>query len=220
MWTWRECQASSPPAACVGLAKPGLHGRLFGTEPALGLRASIAATVGQVIDACMGPGTNSVVGLDFAADRHACFFRKERLARIRRAVRAQQLGGTFVPPAEILGGNEAALPQAGECCSRVFLIHREAPLGLRLQTESPTLAHQPVAKIDARDGALPNPSLWVSRIRADVLAFDRSTRDEIVQFISNPDAARKRLAILVEASLISFQRVDPVKPEGLAIDPN
>src|SRR5262245_30837893 len=126
----------------------------------------------------------------------------------------------LVPPAKILRGNETSLPQAGVGCTRVFLVDREAPLGGRLQIERPSLAHQPVAKIDAGNGALPYPSLWVGRIGANILALDRPPRDELVQFFCDRGTAREQLSILVEAKLISFRRVDPVKPEALTVDLN
>src|SRR5215470_7158596 len=125
----------------------------------------------------------------------------------------------LVPPAKILRGNEASLPQTGVCCTRVFLIDRKAPLGC-LQIERPTLAHQPVAKIDAGNGALPYSSRWVSRIGANIIAFDRPPRDEFVQFFCGPGTARERLSILVEARLISFRGVESVKPVALAADLN
>src|SRR5215472_10097316 len=123
----------------------------------------------------------------------------------------------LVPPAKILRGNEASLPQTGVCCTRVFLIERKAPLGC-LQIERPTLVHQPVAKIDAGNRALPYPSRRVSRIGANVIAFDRPPGDELVQLFCDPGTARERLSILVEARLIFFRRVESVKPVALAAD--
>src|SRR5262245_39906044 len=126
----------------------------------------------------------------------------------------------LIPPAKILGGDKASLPQAGERSMRVFLVDRKAALGVRLQIERPSLAHQPVAKIDAGNGALSNPSFWVGGIGANIRTFDRPRRDELVQLFCSPDAAREWLAILVEARLITFQRIDAVKPEALAVDLN
>src|SRR5262249_55981747 len=152
---------------------PGLHCRFFGAEPTLGFCASIAAAAREVIDAGIGPGTKGIVSFDFASLRHDRLFRKELVARIRRADGAEQLGRMFAPPAKILGADDASLPHPGECSTRVFLVDSKAALGVRLQIERPPLAHQPMAKIDARNGALSNPSFWVGRIGANIRTFDR-----------------------------------------------
>src|SRR5262252_7758550 len=83
---------SSPPSTCVGLAKSGLQRRLFRAEPTLGLGASVATAVGEVINPRIWPCPNRIVALDLAAHWHGRLIREKLVSRIRRAVRPQQLG--------------------------------------------------------------------------------------------------------------------------------
>ena len=76
-----------------------------------------------------------------------------------------------------------------------------------------------MAKIDARNRALPYPSRWVSRIGANIFAFDRPPRDELVELLCDPGTAGDQLSIIVKARLIAFRRVEEtlctsIDPDG------
>ena len=124
----------------------------------------------------------------------------------------------FVPATKVQRINEATFPDAQADLSRLAFVILEAPTRVGLEVESPPFVHEPAVKVDPVDRAMSNAALRILRVRAAIIAVDRSRRDELVQYVARKLAARINVANFVNAILIELRSVNAVQTVGDAID--
>src|SRR5664279_4669781 len=115
---------------------------------------------------------------------------------------------------ELLGRDKASPPQTPTVVpGGDFVVLERHPLGGGLGVQRKTLADQELVETGgfAVDGTKARVPLGEGLVGSEILAMDAARADQFCQLVARLDAAGPGIGMVVDAYLVEFRRVDPVK---------
>src|ERR1700687_5969952 len=114
---------------------------------------------------------------------------------------------------EILRGDKAASPEALQPVLCVRLVLLEPALGVGLNVQRKTLAHQHLVQTGgfAVDGAKPDMPFAVGFARPQILAVDTALIDQFRKLVARFHAARPGFGMFVDAHLVELRSIDAIE---------